>query len=441
MESNDDDLLIGLGDDGEFDENEDEYDGMMEYNETTSSNGPSVGGRNRVNMDKSSHDGDMESKGSHLTKHDDYDSDLSDEDFGTRSRASKSNKKSTARGLTNDDDDAEEKLLEAQEYKLRLFRRTMILEEVRKSYLKDVILLKQVMLEMFNDEDRMAVMAQYESMIPSLDMKQWFQPRAPELTTFQVRPCDLCGGHLEITINVSEELKELRLQIENQKKVEERMRLDYATQSYNFEKLQVDKDYQDRTHAQEKSVLYGEMKRLKSEIDTTNDTGILHKRQMQQMKSSIAEHEKTKLKLRAAEMRADDSIDELKSLRLRSHELEERVQTLENDSVYDKVVADLEKMKDDQEAGEQAKVDMQLQVEAAQRELAELVAYQDKMKEHIGALEGQVAAADERVVAKQGEMEAFEKEFKQYQTDVAVELDELEDKVGGVGCVSALTAD
>ena len=93
------------------------------------------------------------------------------------------------------------------------------------------------MMEMFNDEERRAVMEQYQSMLPSLDMKQAFQPRAPELTTFKVKPCDMCGGHLEITVNVSEELQELRAQIEHQKKVEERLRLDHATQSYQFEKV------------------------------------------------------------------------------------------------------------------------------------------------------------------------------------------------------------
>ena len=138
-------------------------------------------------------------------------------------KKSKQKRKASTNGDMSDTD-PEETLLEAKEYKLRLFRRTMILEDVRKAYLRDVVFLKQIMMEMFNDEERVAVMEQYQSMLPSLDMKQAFQPRAPELTTFKVKPCDLCGGHLEITINVSEELQELRSQIEHQKKVEERLR-------------------------------------------------------------------------------------------------------------------------------------------------------------------------------------------------------------------------
>ena len=43
---------------------------------------------------------------------------------------------------------------------------------MRKSYLRDVVFLKQIMMEMFNDEERKAVMDQYQSMLPSLDMKQ-----------------------------------------------------------------------------------------------------------------------------------------------------------------------------------------------------------------------------------------------------------------------------
>ena len=136
---------------------------------------------------------------------------------------------------------------------------------------------------------------------------QAFQPRAPELTTFKVKPCDLCGGHLEVTVNVSEELQLLRDQLEHQKKVEDKLRLEYATQSYQLEALTVEKSYQDRTHAQEKTVLYGEMKKLKAELDQNHDTSVAHKRQMQQMKQSIADHEKTKLKLRAAELKAEDA--------------------------------------------------------------------------------------------------------------------------------------
>ena len=98
--------------------------------------------------------------------------------------------------------------------------------------------------------------------------------------------------------------------------------MDHATQSYQFEKLTGEKGYEDRSHAQEKAVLYAEMKRLKGEIDKNNDSSIHHKRQMQQMKQVMAEHEKTKLKLRAAEMKAEDAGDELRTLRQRSHELE-----------------------------------------------------------------------------------------------------------------------
>ena len=433
MADDDDDLLIGLGDDGRYDENGDDNDDaygnyeIMDYDEMIASDPDPI---THVRDGLRKKGANAESKRSMTRSDDDDHSELSDEDFGFGSPASKSKMKS-ARSVNTEDEEAEERMMEAQEYKSRLFRRTMILEEVRKSYLRDVILLKQVMSEMFNDEERKAVMAQYESMIPSLDMRQWFQPRAPESTTFKVRPCDLCGGHLEITINVSDELQELRSLLDHQKKVEEKMRLDYATQSYGYEKLQIDKDYQDRNHAQEKSVLYAEMKRLKSEIDTNTDSGILHKRQMQQMKSSIAEHEKTKLKLRAAEMTAHDAVDELKTLRQRSLELAERVQTLESDSMYDKVCADLERLKDEQEANEAAKADMEAKAEATKHEFDELVSYQGRMKEHIGSLEGQVAEGEERVAAKQAELEGLEGEYKQYQADVGVELGELEDKVGG----------
>ena len=177
-------------------------------------------------------------------------------------------------------------------------------------------------------------------------------------------------------IDHSEELQELRAQIEHQKKVEERLRLDHATQSYQYEKLTGEKGYEDRSHAQEKAVLYAEMKKLKGEIEKNNDMSILHKRQMQAMKQAMAENEKTKLKLRAAEMKADDAADELRTLRQRAHELEERVVTLESDTVYDKMSAEMEALKDEADAELRAKEELQNQVAASARELEELAEHQ-----------------------------------------------------------------
>ena len=104
---------------------------------------------------------------------DDVDDDDDDASAHTlNSKRSVKRRKTAAGGDMADDADPDGPLLEAKEYKARLFRRNMILEDVRKAYLRDVVFLKQIMVEMFNDEDRREVMAQYESMLPSLDMRQ-----------------------------------------------------------------------------------------------------------------------------------------------------------------------------------------------------------------------------------------------------------------------------
>ena len=64
------------------------------------------------------------------------------------------------------------------------------------------------------------------------------------------------------------------------------------------------------------------MKKLKAEMDHNHDAGVAHKRQMQQMKQSVADHEKTKLKLRAAELKAEDANEVGDTLWLRERERE-----------------------------------------------------------------------------------------------------------------------
>ena len=128
-----------------------------------------------------------------------------------------------------------------------------MLEEIRRSYLRDVVFLKLKMNEFLKQHEKAELIAEYDSMLPSLDLRQAFQPFAPEKTSFKVRPCETCGGHLELIINVSDELERLTKEIERWKKLDEQSRLQIATQNYQFERLQDDKNLMDRKHEQEVS--------------------------------------------------------------------------------------------------------------------------------------------------------------------------------------------
>ena len=72
----------------------------------------------------------------------------------------------------------------------RLIRRTSVIEEIRKYYLRDIITMKHVIKDVLNHSEREAAWKQYEVNLPSLDLKQALTLHAPSKCEFQVKPCE-----------------------------------------------------------------------------------------------------------------------------------------------------------------------------------------------------------------------------------------------------------
>ena len=83
----------------------------------------------------------------------------------------------------------ERSLITSEIYRLNLRRRTGLIEDIRMSYLRDVILLKHIVEDHFDKTGRGAIMDQWRKCLPSLDMRQHLV--SLKLTT---HACALCQG-------------------------------------------------------------------------------------------------------------------------------------------------------------------------------------------------------------------------------------------------------
>lgn len=135
--------------------------------------------------------------------------------------------------------------------KASVHRKTVVLEEMRKSYLRDVVTLKHIMNEVLASTERGEIMTQYNSRIPSINLKEPLMLFSPEETQFTVKPCESCGGHLDLLINDNSKVEKLKKTVESYKMREEQLRIKIATSDAMNEKTTSDADDANRSHAAE----------------------------------------------------------------------------------------------------------------------------------------------------------------------------------------------
>lgn len=149
----------------------------------------------------------------------------------------------------------------------RLTRRTAMIDEIRKFYLRDVVALKHVMRDVLTGTEREIIFREFESAIPSLDLSKALALHAPTNSDFRVRPCEQCGGQLEVIMRDSDEVDRLKKILSDCKDREQRFRLKLGTLDAEIETMTKEKAEGLKSHLEEKRFLYSEMKRLNKEHD------------------------------------------------------------------------------------------------------------------------------------------------------------------------------
>ena len=135
----------------------------------------------------------------------------------------------------------------------RLVRRTSVIEEIRKYYLRDIITMKHVLQDVLTGTERESAWKHYEAALPSLDLKQSLVLHAPGKCEFQVKPCEMCGGELELVMKDTDEVDYLKKVIRDCKEREHRFREKLATLDAQVEKSSREKAETSKSHMEEVS--------------------------------------------------------------------------------------------------------------------------------------------------------------------------------------------
>lgn len=188
----------------------------------------------------------------------------------------------------------------------RLVRRTAIIDEIRKYYLRDVVTIKHIMKDVLTTGERQKVLKMHVENLPSIDLKQALVLHAPTKCELQVSHCGECGGQLEIIMKDSDEVDMLKKVIVDCKNRESRFRIKLATLDAQIESTTIEKAEASKSHAEEvtfltsicllpslwcliydcprtrfllqKKFLYAEMKKIKAEVEKVqNDLSKVNK--------------------------------------------------------------------------------------------------------------------------------------------------------------------
>jgi hypothetical protein len=138
-----------------------------------------------------------------------------------------------------------------KQLKQRLIRRTTMIDEIRKYYLRDVVTVKHIMKDVLTSRERQEVIKMYDENLPSIDLKAALQLHAPIKSVLQVSPCQECGGQLEIVTRDSDEVDMLKKTIMDCKERESRFRIKLATLDAQIENTTKEKAEANKSHAEE----------------------------------------------------------------------------------------------------------------------------------------------------------------------------------------------
>ena len=138
-----------------------------------------------------------------------------------------------------------------RQLKSRLIRRTAMIDEIRKYYLRDVVTIKYIMRDVLSTSERRQVMTLYNESLPSLDLTKALQLHAPTKCEMQVSKCGECGGQLEIIMKDSDEVDMLKKTIIDCKDRESRFRIKLATLDAKIEDTMRDKAEANKSHSEE----------------------------------------------------------------------------------------------------------------------------------------------------------------------------------------------
>lgn len=140
----------------------------------------------------------------------------------------------------------------------RLHRRTHLLSEMRKAYLRDIVSLKSFLHEFLTSEERTEVYEQWKDSLPTLDLRQHLMLYSPHETSLNLLPCEACGGSVEILHHESSEIQALSKALSHTDKTKHGLKVVIGTKTAQLEALERKWELETRKHRDEVSEERGE---------------------------------------------------------------------------------------------------------------------------------------------------------------------------------------
>ncbi len=150
----------------------------------------------------------------------------------------------------------------------RLARRNDLLDIIRKAYHRDVLSIKQYLLEA--EKEGLLVNKTALSSLPSIDLKEGFPLFAPHECELRVRPCETCGGQLEIIHRESSRIVQYKHAIQQMEENEIDLRIE-VIDAKSQAKRDRDRLVEEMQRSQnERDVLGNQIEHLKSQLSNCN---------------------------------------------------------------------------------------------------------------------------------------------------------------------------
>ena len=147
----------------------------------------------------------------------------------------------------------------------RLNRRNLLLDAVRKAYIRDVVVVKAELVKSSQKNYQLAPST--AKALPSLDLRPWLKLFAPDECTFSVGGADeRLGGHIEIVHRESQKVNQLMAKCEELTEIEQEQRIKATMMEVQAQKDRTALEEQVQKNAEDKQILCAQIEAQKTRL-------------------------------------------------------------------------------------------------------------------------------------------------------------------------------
>lgn len=156
----------------------------------------------------------------------------------------------------------------------RFNKRLKIIAEIKSAYLRDVVTMKTVINGIVKTEEMKEIMKVWKDTLPSLDLQKGLMLYSPTSAQLLVKPCNKCGGHLEVEYHdvARAEILERKLEKLYTKYEDTRIELLRSCEMYNL--MESKQGGIVSKYENEKKVLYAECAKQRELVEKASTINI-----------------------------------------------------------------------------------------------------------------------------------------------------------------------